>query len=69
MLLEEFPYLYLTTETLHRLWRQSSHQVEQLSKAEQDIKHRKSLAQGHVRLAQNVRFSTCFKLTAVACVL
>ena len=55
MLLEEFPFLYLSTETLHRLWQQSSRQVEQLCKADQEIRRKKSLAQCQVAISAILR--------------
>ena len=47
-LLSEFPFLYLSPETVHDLWRKSSRQLELLSRAETDVKHRKSKAQVEV---------------------
>ncbi|XP_064644332.1 centrosomal protein of 95 kDa-like [Lineus longissimus] len=52
MLLEEFPYLYLSSETLHDLWRKSFHQIEQLSKVEQETKSRKGRAQTQLEEAE-----------------
>ena len=48
MLLEEFPYLHLSTETLHDLWRKSSDQFERLANAEREVRRRKSKAQVQV---------------------
>ena len=44
-LLEEFPYLHLSTETLHDMWRRSARQLQHLSKAEESIRHKKNNAQ------------------------
>ena len=48
-LLEEFPYLHLAPATLHNLWRKESLQLEQLSRAEAEVKRKKSKAQEQVR--------------------
>jgi len=47
-LLEEFPYLHLAPATLHNLWRKESLQLEQLSRADADVKRKKSKAQEQV---------------------
>ena len=47
-LLEEFPFLYLSPETLEDLWHKSAHQVEVLSKAQQEARRKKSKAQTKV---------------------
>lgn len=52
LLLEEFPFLYLSTETLHELWRKSTRQLEQLSNAALDVRRRKPKAQLQVEEAE-----------------
>ena len=58
-LLEEFPFLYLSTETLRRLWQQSSTQVERLSKAAQEVRSKKSLAQCQVGVDAMLEVQSC----------
>lgn len=41
-LLEEFPYLYLSPETIHSLWEKHSKQIESLKRQEREIKVRQS---------------------------
>lgn len=45
MLLEEFPFLHLSEETLHQLWSKSCRQIEQLSKAALHVKRNKGRTQ------------------------
>ncbi len=51
LLLEEFPYLHLSTETLHDMWRKSSRQLEQLARAEKETRRKKSKAQVQIEEA------------------
>lgn len=51
-LLEEFPYIHLSSEALHDMWRKSARQIEHLSKAEKEIKRRKSKSQIQVKEAE-----------------
>ncbi len=48
VLLDEFPYLHLSTETLRDLWRKSSEQLERLANAEREVRRKKSKAQSQV---------------------
>ena len=50
VLLDEFPYLHLSTETLQDLWRKSTQQFERLANAEREVRRRKSKAQVQVWL-------------------
>ena len=47
-LLSEFPFLYLSPETVHDLWRKGSRQLELLSRASTEVKRKKSKAQVEV---------------------
>ncbi|ELU06850.1 hypothetical protein CAPTEDRAFT_228536 [Capitella teleta] len=51
-LLEEFPFLHLSSETIHDLWRKSSRQVEQMSKAEKDTKLKRNKQQDQLLQAE-----------------
>ena len=47
-LLSEFPFLYLSPETVHDLWHKGSRQLELLSRASTEVKRKKSKAQVEV---------------------
>jgi hypothetical protein len=49
-LLEEFPFLHLSSETIHDLWRKSSRNVEQMAKAEKELKRKRNKQQEQVNL-------------------
>jgi centrosomal protein CEP95 len=51
-LLEEFPYLPLTPATLHHLWHKGSLQLEQLSRADAEVRSKKSKAQQQIEEAE-----------------
>ncbi|CAH1795667.1 unnamed protein product [Owenia fusiformis] len=51
-LLEEFPFLYLSPETLHELWKQHAGQVKTISKVQQEVRRRKSKAQIEIEEAE-----------------
>ena len=43
-LLEEFPYLHLSNETLHNMWRKSARQIQQLALSEKQTRNKKTKA-------------------------
>ena len=49
VLLEEFPHLYLSEHTWHELWRRGIRQIENLTRAYEENKRKKSKAQVQVR--------------------
>ncbi|KAH3893210.1 hypothetical protein DPMN_017353 [Dreissena polymorpha] len=58
VLLDEFPHLHLSLHTWHELWRKGLTQIEQITRAYQEVRRKKSLAQNQVcssskSLAQN----------------
>ena len=52
LLLEEFPHLHLSDHTWHELWRRGITQIENLTRAYEENKRRKSKAQVQVRMWQ-----------------
>ena len=48
ILLDEFPHLHLSLHTWHELWRKGLNQIEQITRAHQEVKRKKSHAQGQV---------------------
>ena len=52
VLLEEFPHLHLSDHTWHELWRRGITQIENLTRAYEENKRRKSKAQVQVRMRQ-----------------
>ncbi|XP_013381104.1 uncharacterized protein LOC106152154 [Lingula anatina] len=51
-MLEEFPFIHLSEHTIHNVWKKSYRQVEQLSKAAQEVKRKKSAAQAQYEEAK-----------------
>lgn len=49
-LLEEFPYIHISPQTLHHMWNKSAHQIEQLSQVERGVKCKKSKAEVQVNI-------------------
>ena len=47
-LLEEFPYIHISPQTLHQMWNKSARQLEQLSKVQREVKCKKSKAEVQV---------------------
>ncbi|KAL4227155.1 Centrosomal protein of 95 kDa [Mactra antiquata] len=52
MLLEEFPHLHLSLHTWHELWRKGIHQIEQITRAHQEVRRKKSHAQNQLEEAE-----------------
>lgn len=52
MLLKEFPHLHLSMHTWHELWRKGIHQIEQVTRANQDVRRKKSKAKADLEEAQ-----------------
>ncbi|XP_041363421.1 LOW QUALITY PROTEIN: centrosomal protein of 95 kDa-like [Gigantopelta aegis] len=52
LLLEEFPYLYLSESTWHELWRQGISQIDRLTRAYEEKRRRKSKAQEQMEEAE-----------------
>lgn len=52
MLLKEFPHLHLSMHTWHELWRKGIHQIEQVTRANQDVRRKKSKAKTDLEEAQ-----------------
>ena len=48
LLLEEFPHLHLSLHTWHELWRKGLHQIEQITRAHQEVRRKKTRAQSQV---------------------
>lgn len=48
VLLKEFPHLHLSLHTWHELWRKGIHQIEQVSRANQEVRRKKSKAKAEV---------------------
>ncbi|XP_052084415.1 centrosomal protein of 95 kDa-like [Mytilus californianus] len=52
MLLTEFPHLHLSMHTWHELWRKGIHQIEQVTRANQEMRRKKSKAKTDLEEAQ-----------------
>ncbi|XP_053377134.1 centrosomal protein of 95 kDa-like isoform X2 [Mercenaria mercenaria] len=52
MLLEEFPHLHLSLHTWHELWRKGLTQIEQVTRAHQEVRRKKSHAQNQLEEAE-----------------
>lgn len=52
MMLEEFPFIHLSSETIHALWKKGYRQLEQFTKAAQEVKRKKSKVQVQLEEAQ-----------------
>ena len=48
LLLEEFPHLHLSLHTWHELWRKGLTQIEQITRAHQEVRRKKTRAQAQV---------------------
>lgn len=52
MLLDEFPHLHLSLHTWHELWRKGLQQIEQITRAHQEVTRKKSRAQDQLEEAE-----------------
>ncbi|KAL3853220.1 hypothetical protein ACJMK2_016776 [Sinanodonta woodiana] len=52
LLMEEFPHLHLSLNTWHELWRKGLGQIEQITRAYQEVKRKKSHAQAQLEEAE-----------------
>ncbi|XP_078340218.1 centrosomal protein of 95 kDa-like [Crassostrea virginica] len=52
VLLKEFPHLHLSLHTWHELWRKGIHQIEQVSRANQEVRRKKSKAKAELEEAE-----------------
>ena len=57
MLLKEFPHLHLSMHTWHELWRKGIHQIEQVTRANQDVRRKKSKAKTDVCTSRKYKYS------------
>jgi centrosomal protein CEP95 len=48
MMLQEFPHLHLSLHTWHELWRKGINQIEQVTRANQEVRRKKSKAKAEV---------------------
>uniref|UniRef100_K1QHL2 Zinc finger SWIM domain-containing protein 4 n=1 Tax=Magallana gigas TaxID=29159 RepID=K1QHL2_MAGGI len=52
ILLKEFPHLHLSLHTWHELWRKGIHQIEQVTRANQEVRRKKSKAKSELEEAE-----------------
>ncbi|XP_048738682.1 centrosomal protein of 95 kDa-like [Ostrea edulis] len=52
MMLKEFPHLHLSLHTWHELWRKGIHQIEQVTRANQEVRRKKSKAKAELEEAE-----------------
>lgn len=52
LLLKEFPHLHLSLHTWHELWRKGINQIEQVSRANQEVRRKKSRAKSELEEAE-----------------
>lgn len=52
LLLEEFPHLHLSIHTWHELWRKGLQQIEQITRAHQEVRRKKTRAQTQLEEAE-----------------
>ncbi|XP_061187769.1 centrosomal protein of 95 kDa-like [Saccostrea echinata] len=52
LLLKEFPHLHLSLHTWHELWRKGIHQIEQVTRANQEVRRKKSKAKAELEEAE-----------------
>ncbi|KAJ8302079.1 hypothetical protein KUTeg_021066 [Tegillarca granosa] len=52
LLLKEFPHLHLSLHTWHELWRKGINQIEQVTRAHQEVRRKKSRAKSELEQAE-----------------
>ena len=63
LLLEEFPHLHLSLHTWHELWRKGLHQIEQITRAHQEVRRKKTRAQSQVSISLFHSYGKCSKIS------